>query len=418
MSKKDWTQKLQEQMAGYQEPVKDDLWASISQSLAQQDIVKRGKAKRIVMWQRWSAAAAIALALTGGGWVYLHQQQTDAEKLPLAQIASDPKSSAKPLVVESQASSAKESVETDMAVRHSLKFDSEVKGLSSNEESEVLLASAESMNTGKGDNQVACLQTDEAPHVSVSDGEECYVRENNRLKQDDVIFGVDFERKVKANSIGNWNVQLFAENGVFSSQDNNMQRPMMEGIFYASASQGDFVLDENLKTLAPLTANMPTPSKHHAPISVGVQVGIPLAPKLTLSTGLIYTRTSSEFAINGSEVFNKKQVLHYVGVPLGVNYEFWHFKGLHTYVMAGGEADLNVKNVTEVEGEKVDHAKRDRMQFSGKASLGAQVDVTPAVGIYVEPGVKYYFDNGSNIDNSFKDKKLNFNFQFGLRFNL
>lgn len=66
----------------------------------------------------------------------------------------------------------------------------------------------------------------------------------------------------------------------------------------------------------------------------------------------------------------------------------------------------------------IPNATRDRVQFSGKASLGAQYDITPNVGLYIEPGAKYYIDNGSEIENTFKDKKLNFNFQFGLRFNL
>ncbi len=60
---------------------------------------------------------------------------------------------------------------------------------------------------------------------------------------------------------------------------------------------------------------------------------------------------------------------------------------------------------------------RDKMQWSANASLGIQFDVIPQLGIYAEPA-KYYFDNGSHIDNVFKDKKLNFNFQFGLRWNI
>ena len=86
--------------------------------------------------------------------------------------------------------------------------------------------------------------------------------------------------------------------------------------------------------------------------------------------------------------------------------------------MAGGEADFNVKNSTTRNDEPVDEVKRDRLQFSAKASVGVQLDVTPQIGVYVEPGAKYYFDNGSSIDNTFKDKKLNFNFQFGLRWNI
>ena len=160
-------------------------------------------------------------------------------------------------------------------------------------------------------------------------------------------------------------------------------------------------------------------AKHHAPVSVGLQVAFGIAPRLSLSSGFVYTRTSSDFyPYAPHNNYNVHQVLHYVGIPVGLNYELWKSGGFHAYVMAGAEADLNVKNDTEEEGVKKENAKRDRVQFSGKASLGAQYDITPNVGLYIEPGAKYYIDNGSEIENTFKDKKLNFNFQFGLRFNL
>ena len=160
-------------------------------------------------------------------------------------------------------------------------------------------------------------------------------------------------------------------------------------------------------------------AKHHAPVSVGMQIAFGVAPRLSLSTGVVYTRTSSDFypyAPNND--YNVHQVLHYVGIPLGLNYELWRSGGFHAYVMAGAEADYNVKNDTDEDGTKKENTKRDRVQFSGKASLGAQYDISPSVGLYIEPGAKYYFDNGSDIENTFKDKKLNFNLQFGLRFNL
>ena len=34
---------------------------------------------------------------------------------------------------------------------------------------------------------------------------------------------------------------------------------------------------------------------------------------------------------------------------------------------------------------------------------------------YIEPGIKYYFDNGSNIRNYFKYRPTNFNLQIGIR---
>ena len=70
MSNQDWTSKLQEQLADYQEPVSHDLWAGIEQSLAHSETVKK---PRIVYFKRWSAAAAaVALLGIGGSYVYLH----------------------------------------------------------------------------------------------------------------------------------------------------------------------------------------------------------------------------------------------------------------------------------------------------------------------------------------------------------
>ena len=61
---------------------------------------------------------------------------------------------------------------------------------------------------------------------------------------------------------------------------------------------------------------------------------------------------------------------------------------------------------------------RDRWQFSLRGGLGVEYDIIPQLGIYVEPGVKYYFDNGSRVQSFFKDKPTNFNLQVGLRWNL
>ena len=78
----DWTNKLRDQLADYQEPVSHDLWAGIEQSLAQStkvgdeetDVKKRPQARYVVL-KRWSVAAAIALLGVGGSYVYLHDDE-------------------------------------------------------------------------------------------------------------------------------------------------------------------------------------------------------------------------------------------------------------------------------------------------------------------------------------------------------
>lgn len=57
-------------------------------------------------------------------------------------------------------------------------------------------------------------------------------------------------------------------------------------------------------------------------------------------------------------------------------------------------------------------------QFSVNAAAGIQLNITDMVGVYVEPGLSYYFDDGTDIKTIYKDKPLNLNLNFGLRFTI
>lgn len=421
MSNQDWTSKLQDQLAGYQESVSHDLWAGIEQSLAQNNIesvssnpqtvasessesidlhvgseVKKNarvlhdsseakKNARIVYFKRWSAAAAaVALLGIGGSYVYLHQEDVEKAHLQLASLSS-------PVVSADLQSAASQKKTSDDVLK---------------EESENEI----SLLAEKSDHKALTRSTD---HHAAAYASQSYHFEKNE-------------------EVSGWSMQLYAENltpslgGVNSDASGGyndfsygtMAEPM-PGVIPDPTAGGIYGEEYLLASYKAIQRNQQGNAKHHAPVSVGLQVAFGIAPRLSLSTGLVYTRTSSDFyPYAPSSNYNVHQVLHYVGIPVGLNYEFWQSGGFHAYVMAGAEADYNVKNDTEEEGVKKEDAKRDRVQFSGKASLGAQYDITPKVGLYIEPGAKYYFDNGSHVENTFKDKKLNFNLQFGLRFNL
>ena len=75
---------------------------------------------------------------------------------------------------------------------------------------------------------------------------------------------------------------------------------------------------------------------------------------------------------------------------------------MKVYGVAGVAADYNIKSQQEMEG-LTQEISRDRWQFSLKGGLGVEYDVIPQLGIYVEPGLKYYFDNGSRVQNFFNE---------------
>ena len=69
---------------------------------------------------------------------------------------------------------------------------------------------------------------------------------------------------------------------------------------------------------------------------------------------------------------------------------------------------------------EVEHTslKVNPLQWSVSAAAGAQVNFTKHLGLYAEPGIAYYFDDGSQIETIRKEHPINFNLQFGLRFSL
>lgn len=467
MSNQDWTSKLQEQLAGYQESVSHDLWAGIEQSLAQKNIesvssnpqtiasessesidlhvgseAKKNarvlhdsseakKNARIVYFKRWSAAAAaVALLGIGGSYVYLHQEDVEKGNLQLASHAVSPSHAVSAShVVSADLQSAASSV----AVRQSAP--SHV--VSSDLQSAASQKKMGNVLEKESENEISLLAENPEPAEPVSedkatDKSSDYKALTRSTDHHAAAYASQSYHFEKNEEVSGWSMQLYAENltpslgGVNSDASGGyndfsygtMAEPM-PGVIPDPTAGGIYGEEYLLASYKAIQRNQQGNAKHHAPVSVGLQVAFGIAPRLSLSTGLVYTRTSSDFyPYAPSSNYNVHQVLHYVGIPVGLNYEFWQSGGFHAYVMAGAEADYNVKNDTEEEGVKKEDAKRDRVQFSGKASLGAQYDITPKVGLYIEPGAKYYFDNGSHVENTFKDKKLNFNLQFGLRFNL
>lgn len=443
MSNKDWTSKLRDQMTDYQEPVKHDLWAGIAQSLAQNQPVagengipenhpvkrveKEPKA-RVVTLKRWSAAAAaVALLGIGGSYVYLHQEDVEQGNAQLASLASSEASSA------SSASSSSHSKQVPLLAADNKSADSKSRqkaassaaSLLSSDYASVPVQLAAPMND-EGETMVA-VASDEAPLVaskyksaeSAQSQAEPNSSSSYHFSRNSDVAGVSMKLYAENLGAGMGNVNS-GSNIVNRYSDSGVMADPMPGVYpdpsVGGSNDVDYLMAAAYKALQKSPQGK---AKHHAPVSVGMQIAFGVAPRLSLSTGVVYTRTSSDFypyAPNND--YNVHQVLHYVGIPVGLNYELWRSGGFHAYVMAGAEAAYNVKNDTDEDGTRKQDAKRDRVQFSGKASLGAQYDISPNVGLYIEPGAKYYFDNGSDIENTFKDKKLNFNLQFGLRFNL
>lgn len=467
----DWTDRLRDRIADYEMPVGDELWANIEQSLAQDGVFanknvhsNHGVARSVVM-RRFSIAASIAALLAGGAYVYFHPWNEVAENEVAAIFDKGPKTfidKRKTTVPkDSQAAISDNSQKSISDNGQNAIYDDGQTAVSANgqnamskdglqtlsgggqkrnnilaQSNSVELVSSESALSLDLDTQSSARSVNEKSEtvsssrssrkvnsLITSEGDVMSSAQNGRrtvLAQSSM--DEELGRKDKRHR-GGLKLQLYGENGFIGKTSGGnspvlmSSMPSSDPVYYDKNIKIANFFDERYMAMIP-TSDLYEETKHHQPISVGMQVGFHLLPKLKLSTGLVYTKVSSDFISGVSDTRTvSTQDLHYIGIPLNLSYSVWEYKGLHTYVTAGGEGAVNIKNHTETDGE-VKESKRDKMQWSTNASVGIQYDFIPQLGVYVEPGMKYYFDNGSQIENIFKDKKLNFNIQFGLRFNI
>lgn len=467
----DWTDRLRDRMADYEMPVGDELWANIEQSLAQDEVFanknvhsNHGVARSIVM-RRFSIAASIAALLAGSAYVYFHPWNEVAEKEVAAIFDKGPKTfidKRKTTVPkDSQAAISDNSQKSISANGQNAIYDDGQTAVSANgqnmmskdglhtlsgggqtmnnilaQDSSVKLVSSESALSLDLDTQSSARSVNEKSETVPSSRSSRNVNSLITPEYDVMVSAQNRRGTVLAQSSmdeeqrrmgkrhrGGLKLQLYGENGFIGKTSGGnspvlmSSMPSSDPVYYDKNIKIASFFDERYMAMIP-TSGLYEKTKHHQPISVGMQVGFPLFPKLKLSTGLVYTKVSSDFISGVSDTRTvSTQDLHYIGIPLNLSYSVWEYKGLHTYVTAGGEGAVNIKNHTETDGE-VKESKRDKIQWSTNASVGIQYDFIPQLGVYVEPGMKYYFDNGSQIENIFKDKKLNFNIQFGLRFNV
>ena len=153
--------------------------------------------------------------------------------------------------------------------------------------------------------------------------------------------------------------------------------------------------------------------KHHRPITIGLQVGIPVADKWSVATGLAYTYLHSEIE-DGTALsyIHTDQKLHFIGVPVQLNYQLYNNRYCNIYLGTGGRIDFGVSGKTNHES----HLSRLPVNYSLKASSGIQVKLFKNLNIYAEPSVQYNIPGSTRYKTYFTEHKTMFDLQLGIRF--
>lgn len=170
-----------------------------------------------------------------------------------------------------------------------------------------------------------------------------------------------------------------------------------------------------------------TDIKHRLPIQTGLSVDYRVNDRISIGSGITYSILTSDIKYGSeSNYMSGKQTLHYIGVPLNVRYKVFNWRKLDLYAISGILAEKCVagktsRNFTLDNKKSLSESEttiEKRLQWSVNTSAGIQFNASSVVGLYVEPGISYHFDNKSQIENIYKDKPLNFKLNVGLRFTI
>lgn len=429
--KTNWQKDIHDRLGSYEKDAPEGLWEGISRELPKLNdgVMLTHKPQRTAKFRMWrvagvAAAASVALVI---GYSFLgndtkdniniatntlkHPNMLASNQKPLGNeptdICADQTTHSADNLLSEQPTLA--SALTEQPTLASASTETDVKEISSKEE-----------YSKKEENGKENEQAEVKPEK----------REDSRVlpkSQNDALLAYNdlTERRGSADASSRWTVSTGAMGGLGASGTTTAY-----GDYLVLASPG--VMDAKDSPMLDMnTVNRDVEQKteydHHLPIRIGLSVAYALTDRLSISSGLTYTRLASDIKDASRESkYIGEQRLHYVGIPVNVSYKVASFRWLGLYGTAGVLAEKCVSGTTDegyVENNTMKYTNTQDistkpLQMSVNAGVGIQFDFIDNVGIYAEPGLSYYFDDGSALQTIYKEKPLNFNLNVGVRFKL
>ena len=148
--------------------------------------------------------------------------------------------------------------------------------------------------------------------------------------------------------------------------------------------------------------------RHHLPLSFGLTLRKELPYGLSLESGVVYTFLRSDVRLRYSSD-DISQKLHFLGIPLRLNWQFVERGPVSAYLGAGVMAEkcVSAKFGSEAVNESA-------IQWSALAAIGIQYRLADYVGLYFEPEVSGYFTE-TQLRTSRTDAPLTLTLRLGVR---
>lgn len=416
--KEDRLKDIRDKMSDYEAEVPQDLWSAIDSAVG-----RRQQKKLWIRAGRYAAAAAVVAAIGLGIYILqpdsslvVHSEsnpntraQASANNAPAVTSAdADPGNNS---AAEIRASEFEHTPYATLAEAKPVIVEG-VEGTSSMQ----IKSDGDSLNVHPVDSNESASEafTHSLPPISHEVKQDKTVTYNSRQR--------DRQQQQEAYDSGRLAASLYTTAGTGGT---SMQRYTSFGLMGIDPGDANWKDDPYMGMLVTNKGHLADRRvRHRLPVHAGASIAYRINDRVSVETGIAYSYLSADIH-EGSDsyYFAGEQSLHYVGIPVGVRVRAMSWKNFDIYVGAGFEADKCVSGTLKksyvINGQTRDDGHESisirPLQWSVNAGAGVQYNISSMVGIYAEPGLSYYFDNGSNIETIYSEKPLNFNLNIGLR---
>jgi hypothetical protein len=172
------------------------------------------------------------------------------------------------------------------------------------------------------------------------------------------------------------------------------------------------------------------------PLTFGLNINLSLHGKWALETGIQYTKLQSKgkVTINSSNAvqfttnFNYKvdESLHYLGIPIIINYNLFQKRKTTFYISAGLSIDKGIIAKYKATPEDnfpgmqpiYSHNSIKGLQYSVNSGIGISYIFIPHFELFAQPSVIYYFNPREKNATIYSAHPWMFNLRSGIRYTL
>ena len=413
-----WINKTRQKMDSYEEPAPQGLWDDIARAINQQP-KPVPMYKRVMLWSTGVAAAAAAIIA-----VALFIGNDSGDELSPA-LSEQPQIAMQQEEMQENAPALKENISqeaTTYLAGNTPTFTTK-NGVAKSSLQRVSVKTAEEVKV-----QNLVEDTDREQTINKAESQPRKAVRNVQRQRGQRLLSTQQTAK-REKKRHRFSAGLYAANLPHSSAHVNDYSEFVAGTTLPqqfSPQQGAEKTPMKDIIYSNLGKNVQTQKKHRLPVKFGLSFRYHFNDRWSLESGLTYTYLSADLkAGTDNHYFDSEQRLQYLGIPLNVNCNIWNTPRWNFYASAGGGMEKCIHGRLDTDyilnGKQVNSESRnimeDPVQFSVNGAIGAQFNITRKIGIFAEPGVAYYFDNGSPVETIYKDKPFNFKFKMGLRLN-